>query len=89
VTPRKQGNRKRLVENDLALAASIGQGAGLPDEVIGLMLNTPVSITIEGGCDECDAYQRIRRERLGFWRDTIYHDDDCPRLARINAKAAT
>ncbi len=40
---------------------------------------------VAGGCADCDAYQVIRREEIGFYRCTVHHDDDCPVLARHQA----
>jgi len=41
---------------------------------------------IPGGCDTCDAYQTIEPMSAGIWTVTVVHDDDCPTLARIEAK---
>ncbi len=38
---------------------------------------------IRGGCDHCDAYQVVRPIEAGWWDIGVYHDDDCPFLARI------
>ena len=35
---------------------------------------------IPGGCDECNAVQRIRMESALVFVVDVFHDDDCPRL---------
>lgn len=40
---------------------------------------------IPGGCDRCDAYQRITRHETGICL-TTHHDDDCPTLARYQGR---
>ncbi len=37
-----------------------------------------------GGCDSCDAFQRLVADKYGHDQHAInvYHDDDCPRLIR-------
>lgn len=37
---------------------------------------------VEGGCDECDAYQELRQELPGVWMVCVRHDNACPTLAR-------
>ena len=37
---------------------------------------------IDGGCDRCDAYQRVTRHETGTWILTVHHDPTCPVLAR-------
>lgn len=36
---------------------------------------------IPGGCDRCDAYQRVRIVGGGVYEVDVLHDDGCPRLA--------
>ncbi len=43
---------------------------------------------IPGGCGSCDAYQCIEPVIAGVWRVAIYHDEDCPLLARYRSQAA-
>lgn len=42
--------------------------------------------SIPGGCESCDAYQRVTVEGGGIYRLDIYHDDDCPALMRIEER---
>jgi hypothetical protein len=42
---------------------------------------------IPGGCDTCDAYQTVRPLTAGVWNITVHHDDECPTLARIEARS--
>jgi hypothetical protein len=49
---------------------------------------TGIPTVIPGGCDECDAEQRIEREERGMWHITVAHDDECPFLARRTATAS-
>jgi len=35
---------------------------------------------IDGGCDDCDAYQRLT-STAGVWHLVTYHDPRCPSLA--------
>lgn len=44
---------------------------------------------IPGGCDTCNAEQRIRQEQPGFWVIGIAHDDWCPTWQRIQAQRAS
>jgi hypothetical protein len=37
--------------------------------------------TTPGGCDSCDAEQKLRNDN-GIWRLTIMHDDWCPFIAQ-------
>lgn len=43
---------------------------------------------IPGGCDACDAYQVVRamQGHPKVHTISVYHDDDCPRLAAISAR---
>lgn len=38
---------------------------------------------IPGGCDDCNAYQKVRLESAGVWSVTVCHDDWCPFLAAL------
>lgn len=44
------------------------------------MLNEAVGQDIPGGCDDCDAVQRMREDD-GIYVLSIQHSDDCPALA--------
>ena len=37
---------------------------------------------LPGGCDDCDAYQRVTRYADGLYLLTVFHDDTCPWLNR-------
>jgi hypothetical protein len=42
---------------------------------------------IPGGCQDCDAFQRLVRSDEGVWDLTTYHDNSCPfLLARKGAR---
>jgi len=51
---------------------------------VGELLDSLDGAVIPGGCDDCDAEQRVERIRhLGrVTKITVMHDDDCPALAR-------
>ncbi len=36
-----------------------------------------------GGCVDCDAFQEVIPVEAGVWSLAIFHDDDCPALARM------
>jgi len=40
---------------------------------------------VPGGCDHCDAYQTVTPIEAGVWVVNVYHDDDCPFYATVNA----
>ncbi|WP_347757320.1 hypothetical protein [Agrococcus sp. ProA11] len=42
---------------------------------------------MDGGCDDCLAYQRLIRDGDGIYTLRIYHDDTCPVLARKRGRA--
>jgi hypothetical protein len=42
---------------------------------------------IAGGCDDCDAFQRLVKSDEGVWDLTTYHDNSCPFL--LARKAGT
>jgi hypothetical protein len=42
---------------------------------------------IPGGCDECDAEQRVDEVVPGCWKVTVAHDNDCPTWRAVNAGA--
>jgi hypothetical protein len=37
---------------------------------------------IPGGCDQCDAYQKVGPIKDGIWGITVYHDDWCPLIKK-------
>lgn len=41
---------------------------------------------IPGGCACCEAYQEVEPLVAGVWSITVRHDDDCPFLAKIEAR---
>ncbi|MGV9281635.1 hypothetical protein [Streptomyces sp. NPDC003730] len=41
---------------------------------------------IPGGCDDCNAEQRLRQDQPGMWSVGIHHDDTCPTWQRIRAR---
>jgi hypothetical protein len=36
---------------------------------------------LPGGCDDCNAYQTVRRVDGRFYVLTVHHDDTCPALS--------
>lgn len=38
---------------------------------------------IEGGCEACNAYQEVIPIEAGVWSLAVFHDDDCPFLAKV------
>ena len=42
--------------------------------------------TIPGGCDKCNAEQRVEPIAAGVWRLGIYHEPGCPFLAELEAQ---
>lgn len=38
---------------------------------------------IPGGCDHCDAYQKVEPTMRGVWQITVRHDDWCPVWTRM------
>lgn len=37
---------------------------------------------IDGGCDDCHAYQEMAQAAPGVWMLNVFHDDGCPELVR-------
>jgi hypothetical protein len=35
---------------------------------------------IAGGCDDCNAFQRLAKDGDGIWVLTTFHDETCPWL---------
>lgn len=46
----------------------------------------PDGAVIPGGCDDCDAEQRLAEISPGIWSIAICHDDGCPAYRRICTK---
>ena len=50
------------------------------------MLDALPNRPIPGGCDDCDAVQRLTTDGAGIYVLTVFHDDTCPWLnARTEA----
>ena len=43
---------------------------------------------IDGGCDDCHAYQIVTERLPGVWQLVTSHDDTCPTLASIEDGSA-
>ena len=41
---------------------------------------------LPGGCDHCDAYQTVRAASPRVWLTTVFHDDDCPVLRKVEER---
>jgi hypothetical protein len=48
--------------------------------------SVPEGERIPGGCDKCDAYQVMDKSEAPFYMLRVYHDDDCPLLARMEQR---
>lgn len=53
----------------------------------GELFESLVGQEIAGGCDSCDAVQRIRHEDR-IYRVTVMHEDRCPEWRRMRKRAA-
>ena len=42
---------------------------------------------VPGGCDYCDACQVVEPVSAGVWSIGVHHDDDCPFLRSLEARA--
>lgn len=40
---------------------------------------------LAGGCDDCDAVQRLTTDGAGVYVLEVRHDDSCPYLARVTS----
>jgi len=56
-----------------------------PRDLMDDMFSPLVGRQVEGGCDDCDAYQTVRAE-LGGWWITVHHDDCCPAWLQIRRR---
>ena len=58
---------------------------GVENRMAAAMLDAAIPLQVPGGCDHCDAYQRIQLET---WSVSIvtHHDDWCPFLAEYETK---
>jgi len=56
---------------------------------VGELLGPLVGTDVPGGCDHCDAYQRVQPdpELDGLWHITTHHDGWCPWLQEREQKA--
>jgi len=41
---------------------------------------------LHGGCDYCDAGQRLQQDAPHVWTLVIVHEDRCPKLRRARAR---
>lgn len=41
------------------------------------LLDSFIGVEIDGGCDDCNAYQTIERLAMGVYINHIHHDDTC------------
>jgi hypothetical protein len=49
------------------------------------LLDSLVGIAVDGGCDDCPAYQTIERVDVGCYVNRVFHDDTCPWWIRYQA----
>jgi hypothetical protein len=49
------------------------------------LLDSLAGIEVDGGCDDCPAYQTIERVDVGDYVNRIFHDDTCPWWQRYQA----
>jgi hypothetical protein len=49
------------------------------------LLDSFVGLEVDGGCDDCDAYQTIERIDVGVYVNHVFHDDTCPWWIRHQA----
>jgi hypothetical protein len=49
------------------------------------LLDSLVGIEVDGGCDDCPAYQTIERVDVGVYVNRVFHDDTCPWWIRYQA----
>lgn len=52
------------------------------------LLDGLVGLEVDGGCDDCTAYQTIERVAAGVYVFHIFHDDTCPWWQRHQAATA-
>jgi hypothetical protein len=52
-----------------------------PNDLVN-MLGAMDGAEIPGGCDECDAVQKVRAIKAGIWDIEVIHEDNCPAMAR-------
>lgn len=56
------------------------------------MLGILVGQRVSGGCEHCNAYQMVETNfdgHEGIHLIRVYHDDDCPELARMDKRGWT
>jgi hypothetical protein len=49
------------------------------------LLDSFIGLEVDGGCDDCPAYQTIERLADGVYINHIHHDDTCPWWIRYQA----
>lgn len=49
------------------------------------VLAAMIGIRFRGGCDDCDAWQEMRRDH-GIYVMTVHHDDTCPTWQQIQRR---
>jgi hypothetical protein len=49
------------------------------------LLDSFIGLQVDGGCDDCTAYQTIERLSHGVYINRIHHDDTCPWWIRYQA----
>lgn len=49
------------------------------------LLDSLVGLKVDGGCDDCPAYQTIERVDVGVYVNRVFHDDTCPWWIRYQA----
>ena len=47
------------------------------------LLSGMIGGQMPGGCEKCDAYQKLTEQSPGVFLMNVYHDDDCPELRRM------
>lgn len=52
----------------------------MTDDSIGNLFSSLTEHLIAGGCDQCNAAQKMAEVVPGVWLLTVAHDDGCPAL---------
>jgi hypothetical protein len=42
------------------------------------LLDRLIGLEVDGGCDDCTAYQTVERVAAGVYINHVWHDDTCP-----------
>lgn len=61
-------------------------GVALDDDQLATIVHGGLPVVVPGGCDACDARQRVRVVGDVEVVVTVEHDDGCPVLARRQAR---